>query len=543
MSLLGAVEPRIWTPPLRELTPETTFGFEAVEFGRDVLGMDLYPWQEWALIHGLEVHPNYTTADKRALPRFDIVLILAARQNGKTEDAKPLALWKIYLDQRGGVVIGTSQDLAAAHKTWTEAVDIVESDDELAELIAHVDKTNGRQTLNLDDGGQYMIRAASRRGARSFTADLVLLDELREHLTWDAWGAATKTTMARPRSQVWGFSNAGDVRSVVLKTLRLAAMADALGVEPGEIEAFRGPVDEGREADADPDAPELDSTVGIFEWSAKPGASIWDRAAWAQANPSLNHGDGVGLTERKIAAAAKSDPEWVFRTEVMCQWPTGVVAGVFPPSAWDGVQDPDSRPAEDAPRVFSVDVTPDQSWAAIGAAALRDDGLAHLQVVDHHRGDGWVADRVVQLRARWGGHGPVVLCGRMAAALKADLLRKIRAAEDLGDDVDDEEIVLVLSARDVIAGTSDFYRGVVGTPEHEEDGDLVPASPPTVRLPAQQAVTEAVEGAEWKDLPDGRIFARRGSADVCPLYAVIGAYFGLRQLDDDASDALPDSYF
>ncbi len=542
MSLLGATEPRIWTPPLRELTPETTFGFEAIEFARDVLGMELYPWQEWALIHGLEVHPNYTTADKRALPRFDVVLILAARQNGKTEDAKPLALWKIYVDQRGGVVIGTSQDLAAAHKTWSEAVDIVETTEDLAELVASIDKTNGRQTLKTVDGGQYMIRAASRRGARSFTGDLVLLDELREHLTWEPWAAATKTTMARPRSQVWGFSNAGDVRSVVLKALRLVAMSGAVGVEPGELEAFRGPIDEGQAPEEDPEAPDDVGSIGIFEWSAKPGASIWDRQAWAQSNPSMGHGDGVGLTERKVSAAAKTDPEWVFRTEVMCQWPTGVVAGVFPPGAWDAVQDPDSRPVEGSPRVFSVDVTPDQSWAAIGAAALREDGLAHLQVVDHHRGDGWVVERIVQLRARWGSHGPVVLCGRMAAALKTDLLRKVRDAEDLDDGVPDEQIVLVMSTRDVIAGTSDFYRSVTGTPEHEEDGVVVPASPPNVRLMQQQAVTEAVEGAEWKDLPDGRIFARRGSADVCPLYAVIGALFGLRQWDGP-DDAMPDSYF
>jgi hypothetical protein len=36
-SVKGRVEPRIFTPPLRELTPETSYGFAVIEFARDVL--------------------------------------------------------------------------------------------------------------------------------------------------------------------------------------------------------------------------------------------------------------------------------------------------------------------------------------------------------------------------------------------------------------------------------------------------------------------------------------------------------------------------
>ena len=51
---MGKTEPRIWTPPLRELTPDTSLGFACVEYARTVLRKNLYPWQEWALIHALE---------------------------------------------------------------------------------------------------------------------------------------------------------------------------------------------------------------------------------------------------------------------------------------------------------------------------------------------------------------------------------------------------------------------------------------------------------------------------------------------------------
>lgn len=495
-----------------------------MEFGRDVLGLDLYPGQEFVLIHGGELHPDSDASSPDPLFRFDTVLVLAARQNGKTEVMKALALWKIYLDQRGSTVIGTAQDLAAAEKTWLEAVEVAQADDELAALIEHVDKTNGKKALRLTDSGRYLVRAASRKSARSFTGDLVLLDELREHLTWEGWAAATKTTMARPRSQTWAYSNAGDVRSVVLKTLRLAAMARAEGVEPGELEDFRGPV-----ADVVPDAEEHEDpgSVGIFEWSAKPGRSVWDRDGWAEANWSLGRG---GLTSRKIAAAASSDPEWLFRTEVLCQWPSGVIAGVFPPGAWDQVQDPDSRPAEDAPRVFAVNVAPDQSCACIATAALRDDGLIELRVVDYHRDDAWIARELVRRRQRFGTHGPVVLCGRQAVGLKGDIAKALRSAEGVRDDVPDSDLVQAMGRADLIAATADLYRGVVGTPAHERDGEQVAEVPPDLRFPAQQTMADAVEAAAWKDVDGGRLFRSRDGTDIVPLYGVIGALWALRNL-------------
>ncbi|QIS20597.1 hypothetical protein [Nocardia terpenica] len=64
----------------------------------------------------------------------------------------------------------------------------------------------------------------------------MLLDELREHQSWDAWGASTKTTLARPHAQVWGFSNAGDSLSVVLRYLRALAH-QALGWPDGDADA------------------------------------------------------------------------------------------------------------------------------------------------------------------------------------------------------------------------------------------------------------------------------------------------------------------
>ena len=45
--VLGSITPRLWTPPLRELTPATSVGFDQVRFARDTLRHPADPWQEW----------------------------------------------------------------------------------------------------------------------------------------------------------------------------------------------------------------------------------------------------------------------------------------------------------------------------------------------------------------------------------------------------------------------------------------------------------------------------------------------------------------
>ena len=63
--VLGKKEPRIWTRPLRKLTPKTSLGYAAIEYAVNVLHMTLYPWQEWILIHALEIIGDLETGNWR----------------------------------------------------------------------------------------------------------------------------------------------------------------------------------------------------------------------------------------------------------------------------------------------------------------------------------------------------------------------------------------------------------------------------------------------------------------------------------------------
>src|SRR4030095_11063979 len=211
--LIGSAEPRLWTRPLRELTPETTLGFEVIAFSENILGIDLLPWQKWLFIHGLELKPDGTY-------RFRTILTLVARQNGKTTALNILTLCRLIMDD-ARVVLGTSTNLEYARRSWQLTVDLARSTPLIMDEFKWPEsRKDGRESLYTKDGAFYAIATASRTGGRSLSVDLLILDEIREHKTWAAWSASSKTTNARLRGQRWAISNMGDDSSVVLNHLR-----------------------------------------------------------------------------------------------------------------------------------------------------------------------------------------------------------------------------------------------------------------------------------------------------------------------------------
>src|SRR3954469_10606171 len=109
--LVGEEQPRIYTPPLRELTPESSLGYAAIEFAEDIVKVELLPWQRWLLIHVLELRE-----DGEGL-RFRTTVLLMARQNGKSTLSQILALFFMYVCGRP-LIIGTAQDLDVAEEIW-----------------------------------------------------------------------------------------------------------------------------------------------------------------------------------------------------------------------------------------------------------------------------------------------------------------------------------------------------------------------------------------------------------------------------------------
>ena len=192
----GSTIPRIYTPPKRKLTEKTSLGFAAIDYAKTVLKTDLYPWQEWALIHMLEIEGDLT---KNWHFRFRTIVILVSRQNGKTVLSKVIASFFLNVLEVENI-LGTSLSVDKALEVLEAVIEDQENIPALQSDIEKVSRVNGGNKLVLKGKRTYKIGAPNRRAGRGDSNDLVLLDELREHRNWETWSATLASTNARPNA-------------------------------------------------------------------------------------------------------------------------------------------------------------------------------------------------------------------------------------------------------------------------------------------------------------------------------------------------------
>lgn len=488
--LLGHTTPRLFTPPLPEncdttredscpcgcgLNPDTSWGFMCCDFLDTVLCWDLVPYQRWLYIHALEKGPN------GAGFRFRTVVVLIARQNGKTQWLRGLGLWRLYLHQRGEIpsvesppaaktVVIAAQGLEYAEGTLGEAIEDVKECPALRREFLRHSKTNGKHRMVLTGRRSWRAVAANRRAARSWSVDLALLDELREHHDWLAWDAIVPTTTSRRYSMTVAASNAGDKRSIVLRSLRDEAINKILS---GDTE---------------------DTRTGLFEWSAPDGVHHLDRRYWPMANPALGYLPGNDEEGLAAKAEAKSADIAGFKTEHLCQWVDTLAPGIIPAEDWRDTMDPDSRRAPGADVYAGVDVNFERSRAYISIAARRADGLLHIEVVAAQRGTDWIRPWFAK---RPGKFKAVAIQARGAPA--SSLIQGL---------VDDGLPVMEWGGPDLTAGCAHMF-------------DLIRKH--SVLHRPSPVLDTAAAGTPAKTLGDAWVFDRKGPVDAAPLIAATAA--------------------
>lgn len=445
------------------------------------------------------IHAGELLPDGR--PRFRKVLVIVARQNGKTHVLVVLSLFWMFVTQVG-LVLGTSTNLDYAKESWEKAVDLAESIDELAEEIPKggIRRANGEQTLTLSRmvgekvrKSRYKIAASNRKGGRSLTVHRLILDELREHDSWDAWNAAYNAMNAVPDAQAWGITNKGDARGIVLNSLRSEAV---------EIDEVTG--QESIRADGDPQ-------LGLFEWSAPQGSEPDDPYALAQANPNL--GRRIDLTsllgDARRAKRNGGDELAQFLTEILCIDVPNLDPALSR-EGWQAGHVPSDMAHLRDRLALVVDVSMDEQHAALLAAAVEPEGKARVEVVRAWYGPAATKQLRAELRGEvakvkprkfgWMPYGP-------AAAVTADLAS--------GEDWPPAGVELEEIRKDLPAVCMGFAELV-------KNGDVLHSDDPL--LNAQTA------GAEKLHRGDAWVFGRKGAGHVNAVYAAAGAVHLARTL-------------
>jgi hypothetical protein len=513
--VLGSTTPRLWTPPLvEELTPDTTMGFKWERFAREALRRPPYPWQRWLWMHAGEL-----LQDGR--PRFRLVLVIVARQQGKTETPAILSSYWQFVE-RVPLILGTSSKLDYAKESWTKAVKLVENSEKLKKHrpARWTRDANGEQeswTLpNAKHGSRYKIAAANKDAGRSLTVNRLIMDELRQHTDYIAWDAAEPTTSAVWDAQIWCLSNAGDDTSVVLYDHRDQALEYLAWIEKVGLEYYRAHPTEGPG----------DYRLGIFEWSAPEGSDPEDESALAQANPcyGIPRPDGNGLIVDPEALLAKAKRCKAsggkalngFLTENMCikvkkasEEPSALDAG-----RWAALLDRTSQAGADV--VLSVDVEPKGRSASIGVYSPRPDGRGHVEVVASRRGTAWIIPTLLILTRL---HDPVavVVDGKGPGQHLAGQLKAVGISEPEDPEAPQRGDLIVMGPSDVATAWGEFLEAT--SPEAD-----------AIRHIGQLPLETAVSSSRTRTLGDAEALTRRASAgDISPLVAIVHARWAFQR--------------
>lgn len=454
------------------------------------LGFEPMPWQRYVLDVALEVDPETGFFAHRE------VGLSVPRQQGKTQQVLAVMTHRI--------MAWTRQNVTYAAQTRGMARTRLED-----EFIPTLDasKLSRRYRTRMTNGNEAVIWKATRSkfGITSNTEkaghgpplDLGVIDEAFAHEDDRLEQAMSPAMATRDMGQLWWASAGGTEKSLFLNKKRLQGR-----------ELIQQLWETGRFPRA-----------AYFEWFAPDDLPRDDPATWRTCMPAL----GYTITEATIRADldrmddAEFDRAYLNRTKKQLPPPDLNV----PTKEWPARVDVASRRGEQL--AFAVDVTPDRSRSSIAVYSVRDDGLEHMELIDHRPGTNWVPRRLLTLRERW---NPVAIGIDVVGAPAATLLKEL---EDVGicKPADAEHP----DRGDLAVPTAGEYSAACG-----QWTDSVRQG--RARHIDQKELNTAVAGARSRPLVDSYAWKRTASSvDISPLVAVTLARWAYELREPIVQDA------
>ncbi len=426
------------------------------------------PWQQYVADVALEINPL------TGLLQYREVDLTVPRQSGKTTLILGAVVQRSLMMGPRQTSVYTAQTRGKARQKWNDDhLPIIEAS-VFARLIKDIRLANDSEALYWQNGSRYGIDAGTETSGHGSTLDMAVVDEAFSEVDSRKERSFRPTMITRPEPQLWVVSTAGTAKSVYLKSK----------VDAGRKRHLSGVVSR---------------STCYFEWSAPDNADWLDRAVWRACMPALGYTVSIDTIEAELESLMETtNGEDDFRRAYLNQWRDGVaVLQVIAAEDWLDAEDVDSRIADDSPRVFALDVSPDRSWSAIAVAGQRDDGLDHVEVVEYRRGTDWAAGRLAELRGRWNAPGPVILTGPAARSLTDELSAV---------DVD----YLVMSGPDMTAACGQLFDRIPARCKHIGQTSL---------NGALSAASKRAVGAAW-------VWDTRGPI-IAPLVAATASRWGL----------------
>lgn len=455
-----------------------SIGREVEDFMAQI-GKPLLPWQTEV------VRSSFATRADGRWAAYEVTL-LAPRQNGKGAVTEAQEFGGLFL-LKEKKIIHSAHLFDTSREAFERLVELIEGSDWLSSRVNKINQAHGKEGIELTrsaGGGKLKFKARTLHGTRGFSGDRIILDEAYG-LTVGQHQAMSPILATLPNSQITYTSSPPDEQTGPMPDDAILPSIRKRGI------------------DADPQ-------MAFYEWSPPKKFNADDLEVWYQTNPSLGYLIDEEFLHRQRRIFLASPKPHAFATEHLGDWPDAATEQwlVIGEDQWGTALDPTSAPRD--PVVFSVDVTPERTHAAIAVVGGRADRHVHGELVDHRPGTEWVVPRFVEL---CGTHKPAAVVidpGGAAGSLLPDLT--VALAKLYREPTP-------MTARDVAQGYGMFHDVMAPTAERRlrvRGADLMLAD-----------LTSAVAGATTRRIGDGTTWDRRTpTVDISPLVALTNALYG-----------------
>lgn len=353
-------------------TPGARHDADAIARLARVLGRPFMPWQ-----YQVERIKTERRLDDPTRYRYRLVIVSVPRQSGKTTDDHVSSCHYSITNPRRQSFY-TAQTGKDARERWLDAKAMVE-DSPLGRFVVDGNKYGGAIRLAAGNaaivwpnGAQHRPFAPTAGSLHGYTPDRVTEDEVwaYDELQGQALdGAIGPAQITLPHAQRVMYSTMGDADSTYWHAL----------------------VDEGRAATEDPDA-----EIGYVEYSAPPGADLYDPAVWAAFHPAIGH--TIDLAD--LAAEARRQPEGTWQ-RAYCNLRTATRETTVDMAAFELLGDAELRLVGKGSTI-AYDVSHDSGQATVTLARPIGEDSVGVRVVKSAEGVTWVPDFVIDLADKLG---------------------------------------------------------------------------------------------------------------------------------------------
>lgn len=428
------------------------------------MGISLLP-------QGVQVASLLEAKNDEGLPLYSKVVIQMGRRATKTSSIQATLLGRC-LSIPGYRIISTAQTGTLSQQFLAELgteLEMAWPDEDSRPFRFY--KSNGSIRIVFENGSQWRAVKPQAAAFRGSAADCILFDESGEYdnkTTEDLLAGAIPVLATRPSAQLIVTGTPPKVRDGLLWKYLTLGRSD-----PEEI--------------------------GILDYSMEPTADATDEDLWYSVYPGLSS----GLVPIKyLREAMEVQGLLSFSREFLCLDPQASSLRAIPEEDWLAGQELDMLELPLHNYSVSFDITQDGSAGSVAVAWYTEDGIPHVQVLEHKAGFNWMPAYISEiLRNSKGIEVAFDSIGNNLSVFQS-IQRSPRVPK---------ASLRALTMKEVAGGVSLLT-------SHVSDRALVHAK--------DAALDKAAEEVAFRYSGDSRLFGRRqSSADISPLVAAANALY------------------